>query len=82
MLSSGFQLLIFGFAVNLDVDTAKIAWMDQDRTPESRALRADFEGSGRFLIAASLVGVSAMPRNWPGAFKVRARNARLSGVRS
>ena len=27
------QLLIFGYAVNLDVDTARIAWMDQDRTP-------------------------------------------------
>ncbi len=32
------QLLIFGYAVNLDVDTAKIAWMDQDRTPQSREL--------------------------------------------
>ena len=27
------QLLIFGYAANLDVDTAKIAWMDQDHTP-------------------------------------------------
>ena len=27
------QLLIFGYAVNLDVDTARIAWMDQDNTP-------------------------------------------------
>ena len=32
------QLLIFGYAVNLDVDTAKIAWMDQDQTPQSRDL--------------------------------------------
>ena len=45
------QLLIFGYAVNLDVDNAKIAWMDQDRTPESRQLLSEFEGSGRFAIA-------------------------------
>ncbi len=31
------QLLIFGFAVNLDVDHAQIGWMDMDRTPASRA---------------------------------------------
>ncbi len=47
------QLLIFGFAVNLDVDTARIAWMDQDRTPESRELLSEFQGSGRFAIVAT-----------------------------
>src|ERR1700731_1660871 len=46
------QLLIFGYAVNLDVDSANIAWMDQDNTPQSRDLRAQFEGSGHFTIAA------------------------------
>jgi ABC-2 type transport system permease protein len=46
------QLLIFGYAVNLDVDTARIAWMDQDNTPQSRDLRAAFEGSGHFTVAA------------------------------
>src|SRR3954468_3762296 len=45
------QLLIFGFAVNLDVDHTLIAWMDMDRTPLSRELRARFEGSGRFEVA-------------------------------
>ena len=45
------QLLIFGYAVNLDVDNARIAWMDLDRTPASRDLLADFEGSGRFALA-------------------------------
>jgi ABC-2 type transport system permease protein len=45
------QLLIFGYAASLDVDNAKIAWMDQDRTPESRELLSEFEGSGRFVIA-------------------------------
>ncbi len=47
------QLLVFGYAVNLDVDTARIAWMDQDRTPESRALESYFEGSGHFIIGAT-----------------------------
>src|SRR5260221_12629560 len=46
------QLLIFGYAVNLDVDSANIAWMDQDNTPQRRDLRAQFEGSGHFNIAA------------------------------
>ena len=46
------QLVIFGYAVTLDVDTARIAWMDMDHTPESRALLARFEGSGRFKVVA------------------------------
>ncbi len=50
------QLLLYGFAVNLDVDHARIAWMDMDRTPESRDLRERFEGSGRFEVVA-------LPRN-------------------
>jgi ABC-2 type transport system permease protein len=45
------QLMIFGYAASLDVDNAKIAWMDQDRTPESRELLSEFEGSGRFILA-------------------------------
>jgi ABC-2 type transport system permease protein len=46
------QLIVFGYAVTLDVDHAHIAWMDMSHTPESRALRARFEGSGRFDIVA------------------------------
>src|ERR1700692_4007005 len=46
------QLLVFGFAVNLDVDHARIAWMDMDRTPASRDLRARFEGSGRYDVVS------------------------------
>jgi len=46
------QLVVFGYAVTLDVDNARIAWMDMDHTPESRALRARFEGSGRFQVTA------------------------------
>jgi len=44
------QLIIFGFAVNLDVDHVRIGWMDSDRTPASRELRAAFTASGRFDI--------------------------------
>jgi len=47
------QLLVFGYAVNLDVDTARNAWMDQDRSPQSRDLYADFAGSGHFIIGAT-----------------------------
>jgi ABC-2 type transport system permease protein len=46
------QLVVFGYAVTLDVDHARIAWRDMSRTPESRALRMRFEGSGRFEIVA------------------------------
>src|SRR5258708_32237753 len=54
------QLLVFGYAVNLDVDTARIAWMDQDRTPQSRDLRAAFESWGHFTIAAPPEAAHAM----------------------
>src|SRR5580698_3842746 len=47
------QLLVFGYAVNLDVDTARIAWMDQDHTPQSRELFSDFANSGHFEVAAA-----------------------------
>jgi ABC-2 type transport system permease protein len=47
------QLLVFGFAVNLDVDQARIAWMDMDGTPASRALHDRFTGSGRFVVVAT-----------------------------
>ena len=46
------QLVVFGYAVTLDVDHARIAWMDMDNTPESRALRGRFEGSRRFDVVA------------------------------
>jgi len=50
------QLIIFGYAVNLDVENARTAWMDMDRTPESRELLSAFEGSRYFRI-------SETPRN-------------------
>jgi ABC-2 type transport system permease protein len=56
------QLMIFGYAASLDVDNAKIAWMDQDRTPESRELLSEFEGSGRFVLAGMPDNERAMQR--------------------
>ncbi len=47
------QLLIFGFAVNLDVDTTRIGWMDLDKSTQSRELLDNFVGSGRFTIVAN-----------------------------
>ncbi|MBI4874205.1 MAG: ABC transporter permease [Acidobacteria bacterium] len=44
------QLIIFGFAVNLDVQNTAIAWMHQDRTPASRELLSRFTGSHYFRI--------------------------------
>src|SRR6476646_2791114 len=46
------QLLVFGFAANMDIDNARIAWMDLDRSPDSRDLLAKFQGSGRFEFVA------------------------------
>src|SRR5215471_16364456 len=47
------QCIVFGFAVNLDVDHARIAWMDMDGTPVSRELHDRFTGSGRFEVVAT-----------------------------
>jgi len=46
------QLVVFGYAVNLDVNVSKIAWMDEDHTPQSRELLSQFQGSGHFDIIA------------------------------
>jgi ABC-2 type transport system permease protein len=46
------QTIIFGFAVNMDVEHSRIAWLDADRTAQSRELRAAFEGSSNFRIVS------------------------------
>jgi len=48
-----FQLILFGYAVNLDVENARTAWVDLDRTPESRDLLSAFQGSRYFRITAT-----------------------------
>src|SRR6202050_2895472 len=47
-----FQLIIYGYAVNLDVDDLRMGWMDMDQSPQSHELLASFQGSGRFLLTA------------------------------
>lgn len=47
------QLIIFGYAVNLDVEHTRTAWMDMDRTPESRDLLSAFSGSRYFAVTAT-----------------------------
>lgn len=48
------QSIIFGYAVNMDVEQARVAWHDADGTRQSRDLLAAFEGSGSFLITRHL----------------------------
>ncbi len=45
------QLMIFGFAANLDIENARIGFQDGDRTPQSRSLRAAFDASPYFDVA-------------------------------
>ncbi len=52
------QLILFGYAVNLDVENARTAWMDMDHTPESRDLLAAFQGSPYLRITATPVNDS------------------------
>jgi ABC-2 type transport system permease protein len=47
------QLILFGYAVNLDIENARTAWVDSDHTPESRDLLAAFQGSRYFKIIAN-----------------------------
>ena len=39
------QLMLFGFAVNLDLTNSPIGFMDMDQTAESRELLSQFQGS-------------------------------------
>ena len=47
------QMLIFGYSVNMDVEHARMVWVDRDKTPISRNLLAAFEGSRRFDLIAT-----------------------------
>ena len=44
------MLLLFGYALTLDVDRVPLVVWDQDETPLSRALVADFDGSPYFTV--------------------------------
>jgi len=47
------QTIIFGFAVNLDVGEVTLAWMDGDRTTQSRELYDAFTASSYFTVVAA-----------------------------
>lgn len=47
------QLILFGYAVNLDVENARTAWMDMERTQVSRELLSQFQGSRYFKIVST-----------------------------
>lgn len=49
------QSIIFGYAVNMDVDRAKLAWYDTDNTVQSRELLAAFQGSESFVVTHRVV---------------------------
>jgi len=46
------QMIIFGFAVNLDVEHVRLGWMDLDKSAQSLELRKRFEGNRTFTITA------------------------------
>ncbi|MBI3210281.1 MAG: ABC transporter permease [Candidatus Solibacter usitatus] len=47
------QFMVFGFIVNLDVDRSRLAWLDQDNSPQSRELRDAFTSSKYFTVTHS-----------------------------
>jgi len=54
------QLLVLGFAANLDVQHIPFVLVDQDRTPASRELVDRFTGSGTFDLAGAEETVTAV----------------------
>ncbi len=46
------QTILFGFAVNLDVERVKLGWMDLDNGPASRELYHAFDASHEFEVVA------------------------------
>jgi len=55
-------LLLFGYALTLDVDRVPLAVWDQSRTPESRALISRFEGSRYFELQERAANYPAVER--------------------
>jgi len=84
------QLIVFGYAVNLDVRNAKIALLDMDRSEQSRSLLADFRSSRYFEVVAVLTGdreiqnflnrgeVQAVVRIFPGFARDISRGNRVA----
>ncbi|MFZ1985299.1 MAG: antibiotic ABC transporter permease, partial [Desulfatitalea sp.] len=54
------QLTVLAFALTTDVKNIRTAVLDEDRTPISRQVAAEFEGGGYFKIIAFLPSNRAM----------------------
>jgi ABC-2 type transport system permease protein len=65
------QTLVFGYAVTMDVRNVRLAVVDMDSTPASRALVAAFDGSGYFKIVGRTLDPDEASR-WIDAVKVSA----------
>lgn len=48
------MIIIFGYSINLDVNTVNLAVLDEDRTTMSRGLIEKFTGSGYFIFQSYL----------------------------
>ncbi|MBI4909819.1 MAG: ABC transporter permease [Acidobacteria bacterium] len=48
------QLILFGYALSLDVDRIPILLFDQDRSPQSREMLAQFRGSRFFTVLGDI----------------------------
>ncbi len=55
-------ILLFGYALDLDVDDVPTVVWDQSRTPQSRALLAAFDGSPYFSLSSSCEGYGGLQR--------------------
>jgi len=51
-----FFLLLYGYALNFDVQNIQLAVQDNDRTPASRDLVASFVNSGYFRLVGEVSG--------------------------
>ncbi|MBE0657117.1 MAG: ABC transporter permease [Bryobacteraceae bacterium] len=56
------MILLFGYALTLDVDQIPTVIYDQDHSPESRALIEEFKGSRFFSVTETLDGHAAIRR--------------------
>lgn len=61
-----FMILLYGYAINLDVTHVRMGVYDQSRTPQSRALAQAFSDSGYFDIAATPADYHAVEKTLDG----------------
>jgi len=61
-----FLLLFFGYAITWDVNDIPVAMLDQDRTPQSRALVEALESSGYFTVTEYLESAAAIDERLVG----------------